>query len=486
MKKKLNQIIVLAGLLLSLYSCREDHFDILPQHQGVPSTIFTTELSYRQATDGAYDALKEGYTGDTGNILVVGDALADNVILNPLGRQTNKSAYDWSFSPEDYSVTGLYSSMYLAISRANLVLDNLSNIPYTDFMKNIEAEAKGIRALAHFEIVRAYAKIPTQSADAKNSLGIAYVTTYDPGIKIDRDITVETTYNKILSDLLFALDNINDNNNVGRLNKAAIAGYLSKVYLYLGNYDKAIQYGEKSIEISPSVGTKDNFTEIWTDSSTDGLLFTLQNANVSKDNGNVGTGYNQNIQGITSEFTADYGLYKKYSDSDVRKKAYLLTANTGKTPYNHIIKYRTRKGSNVAGVVNVKLLRTADIYLTVAEAHLKSSTVNEAKALDLLNTLRAQRYDNFANGTESGNNLLNAILLERRLELAFENDRFWTIKRLGENVERSDYGSAVDGTGTDAPSGDTKILPASSHRFVLPIPISAIRINPSLKQNPKY
>lgn len=486
MKRNIVKILSILGVVATLYACREEHFNVLPNSQETPEVAFTSETAYRYATDAAYDYLKEAYSDDTGNILVVADALADNLIINPNGRKTNTNAYDWSFSSESSSVTTLYSVMYRVISRANLVLDNLNNIPSSSFMTNIEAEARGIRAIAHFDIVRAYSKIPTQSADAKNSLGIAYVTNFDPSIKTVRDATVETTYNKIIDDLKFALENINESNGVGRLNKAAVAGYLSKVYLYLGDYNNSITYGEQSIALSPSVGTLDNFAGIWKDSSTDGVLLSIQNANTSDDNKNVGVGFNQDVGGIRSEFSVDYGLYQMYSNNDVRKDAYLLTANSSNTPYNHVVKYREREGSAVRGIVNVKLLRTADVYLTVAEAYLKATSVNQARALTLLNILRAQRYTGYTNGTETGNALLEAILKERRLEMAFENDRFWTIKRLGQDVERSSYGSAVDGTGTDAPTGNTKTMLASSYRFVLPIPASAIRINPNIQQNSGY
>lgn len=484
MRKNIKKVILLAGLVSMLTACREEHFNVLPSHQDTPETIFVSETNFRQVLDGAYDYMKEAYIDDTGNMLVVGDALADNLILNPDGRLTNKVAYEWGYTSEDASVTSLYSTNYRVISRANQVLDNIGNIPTSAFMKNIEAEAKGVRAIAHFEIARAYAKIPTQDANALNSLGIAYVTTFDPAIKISRDATVKETYDKILADLLYAKDNIKDNNGVGRLNKASILGYLSKVYLYLGEYGEAITYGEQAIALNPSVGSISNFPSVWQDSTQDGVLFTLLNKDVSTDSDGVGTGYNQNVGGVRSEFNVSYDLFLQYGENDVRKNAYLLTANYISTPYNHVVKYRTSAATSKAGIVNVKMLRTADVYLTVAEA--KQRTGDDAGALALLNTLRTQRYTDFTDGAEAGTALLDAILHERRLEMAFENDRFWTLKRLGQDVERATYGSAVDGTGSDAPTGNLKTLSTSNYRFVLPIPASAIRLNPDLKQNPGY
>ncbi|AKK71523.1 hypothetical protein OK18_01695 [Chryseobacterium gallinarum] len=488
--KKIINIAVFSFASFWLIGCSDDRFNVLPNDQDSPETIFTSETNYRVVVDGAYDAFKSPtyYNGDTGSSIILGDVLADNLILNTEGRQTNKAAYEWSFTPQSSDVTSLYASAYFVISRANLVLDNLNKVPYTNYMKNIEAEAKAIRAIAHFDLVRAYSKIPTQSVDASSSLGIAYVTTFNPAIKPTRDASVIVTYDKIIADLLDALDKINTTNgSIGRLNKTSILGFLSRVYLYKGDYSKAIEYGEKCISAYPSVGSRDNFINIWRDASDDGELFTILNSNVSADNVNVGVAYSQDVSGIRSEHNINYDLFTKYKDTDVRKTAYILTANFGSTPYNNVVKYRVRTGSTVRGVVDIKFLRSAEVYLNVAEAYMKSSTANPVRALQLLNALRVQRYDaSYVLGTETGTDLLNAIYLERRLELAFENDRFWTIKRLGQPVVRSDYGSLANGGGTDVPTGSLKTLPANNFRFVLPIPQDAINLNPNIVQNPNY
>jgi len=102
-----------------------------------------------------------------------------------------------------------------------------------------------------------------------------------------------------------------------------------------------------------------------------------------------------------------------------------------------------------------------------------------------LNILRGQRYSPYTPGTETGTALLNAIYSERRLELAFENDRFWTLKRLGLPVNRSAFGPNVDGTGT-GPGASIVNLQSSDYRWQLPIPQSEINLNPNMKQNPGY
>ncbi len=97
--------------------------------------------------------------------------------------------------------------------------------------------------------------------------------------------------------------------------------------------------------------------------------------------------------------------------------------------------------------------------------------------------MRKERYTSFTPGTEAGKALLDAILKERRLELAFENDRWYTLKRLGLSVQRSGKGDIADGNGSKAL---VQTLDANSYLWQWPIPINAIQANPNIKQNDGY
>lgn len=481
--KKTFKIALLALGILAMQSCHRDDFDIRPVHLDAPSTTLTTPEGMRYAMDGAYDSMKNLYASDNGNLVILADALADNLVANPSGRQTNLSAYEWGYGSGTSDAVNLFYNAYNTISRANLVLDNILNLPEDKFRTNLEAEARAVRGYMHFEVARAYAKIPTQSADANASLGIPYVTKFDPFIRIARDASVAESYQKIVEDLEFAYNNIDTNKNIVRLNKVSVAAILNEVYLYMGEYKKAVEYGEFVIANSPSVGSLTEFPKIWQDDSNDGILFKLGNANASYDNTNVGVAYNQGpLNAIRSEHSVNYDLYKKYTKDDVRS-SWFITAPYAKVNYNHIIKYHTRKSNPTIGVVDPKVLRTAEVYLSTAEALLRQGG-NTTRALELLNAVRAQRYKTNATlNIQGSTQILEAILEERRLELAFENDRFWTLKRLGKDVERSKYGVLADGTGNPPTN---RVLKASDYRWQLPIPLTELNKNPNMKQNPGY
>jgi hypothetical protein len=492
MKKSISKIVLFGVVATSvLSSCNRELLQSSTTQIPLDAT-FQSPANFTQAINGAYSAIKGAgyYSVDTGNQIIVPDLTTDNLIFNPQGRGSNFLGYNWGFSANVGSVTGLFSQAYFVISRANVPLSYLNNLPANAFRNNIEGQARAVRAAAHFDLVRAYCKIPTQSADAKASLGIAYITQFTPGDNsATRNLTVDQDYLKIIDDLKFAAANITDNlADKSKFSVAAVNGLLSRVYLYYGDYPNAITYGNLSIAASPSVGNISTFGTIWSSNNTDGVLLKILNS--ASENVTVGVAYQQGATATGGNIRSEYVVPKSLNDlfaiNDVRKAAYIrtstYTAGGGSTVRNHVIKYAVNTGGGTnLNVVEPKYLRTAEVYLNVAEAAARSS--NEPLANMLLNNLKAQRYTGFVPVTLSGTALINEILLQRRLELAFENDRFYTLKRLGLPMQRTGEGPNVDGTGTASP---TQFIAPADTRWQWPIPIGAINVNPKIVQNPGY
>ena len=486
MKKNIIKISLAAlTVFVSLTSC-DRNLDQTSSINEDQSQAMTRPESFRQALDGAYTALKGGgyYSGDTGSQMIMGDLTTDNLIRTASGRNTNFAASNFEFSSDNSQTTALFSAAYLAISRTNFVLSYLNNGVLSGTQKtNIEAEARALRAIVHFDLVRAYAKIPTQSADAKSSIGIYYSESYNPlNSTSSRNLNVEQVYDKIIADLLFAVDNITQNDfDKGRLSKVSVYGLLSRVNLYKGDYANTIKYGELALGLSPSITQRSNFVKIWKEKegdTNDGVLFQI--LNVAAEQNTVGAAYNQAVPSIRSEFVVDYDLYTAYTADDIRKDAYFTTSTYSGQKYNHVTKYAGIT-NGPANIVPIRYLRGAEVLLNVAEAYYRSG--NPTSALTLLNKLREQRRSSFTPGTEVGQALLDAILKERRLELAFENDRWYTLKRLGLSVQRSGKGDLFDGTGAPAVK---QSLDAASTKWQWPIPITAIQANPKIEQNKDY
>jgi len=488
MKNKIIKITILSAFTLGILTSCERELDQVSYSQIPLDEAMTTQANFTQAINGAYTAIKgAGYFSvDTGNQIIIPDLTTDNLIYNPQGRGSNFTAYNWTFSSNNGSVTGLFSQAYFVISRANMPLKYINNLPAGSFRTNIEANARAVRAAAHFDIVRAYCKIPTQSADANSSLGIPYVTEFNPlENSTIRTLTVAQVYDNIISDLNFAVNNITDApTDKSKFSKAAIYGLLSRVYLYKGDYNNAIAAGNSCIALSPSVGAIGTFATIWSSNNVDGVLFKVLNS--TQENVTVGVAYQQGATAtagsIRSEYVVPKSLNDLYTATDIRKSAYIRTSAYQGASRNHVVKWAFNTGgATPLNVVEVKYLRTAEVYLNVAEAAFRVG--NETLANSLLNVLKTQRYQAYVPVNLTGTALSNEILKQRRLELAFENDRFYTLKRLGQTMQRTGEGPNVDGTGSA--SLVQTILPNDT-RWQWPIPQATINITPTFQQNPGY
>ncbi|WP_196885281.1 RagB/SusD family nutrient uptake outer membrane protein [Aureivirga sp. CE67] len=470
----MKKIILSIGILvsaISFTSCEKD-LEIKPFDSVVTDdNTYVTKDEYDQGIRGIYSNMRyEGYYG--GTMYIIPDVTSDNLIINQNGRQSERTPYSWLYNSNN--TPGPYYTCYSAINRANTMLEALENFNgLEDDKNNFKGEALALRAMSHFDILRYYAKIPTQSADANQSIGIAYVTEVD-ALQTPARINVAESYALVIQDLKDALTMIAANNGVGRFNTKSVNALLSRVYLYAGQYQNAI---DAANEVNDVLATGTAFQGIWNDTSETEVL--LKFVITAEDNIAIGTSYSQSSSaGIRSEYVFDYDFFLEFLDSDIRKASYLIEGDWAGSPYNNVRKWYG-KDNNSNGEVDAKAIRYGEVVLNKAEAYFFIG--NETEALNSLNELRVAR--GLAEFSGSGDLLLNEIKLQRRLDLAFEGHRFFDIKRWGESIIRSNKGDKADGTGTPAL---VRELPAGDHRFQLPISLGAIQANPNLEQNPGY
>jgi hypothetical protein len=480
MKKIFSIMLVLVAF--SFVSCDEE-LDVIPYDGLTDGELFQDVSGFETAMKGVYSGFRSyGYYGDDEQgMLSSPDILADNLLLNPQGRTTQQDLFEWRNTAVDEAF-GLYATGYRIISRANRILDNLGNIDDGDDKDNFEGECKAVRALVHFDIARTYCKVPTQSSDANSSLGIFYSTTYDPTFMPTRvGTTVSDVYSKIIVDLLDAKTKINADNGAGRLNKTAVEAVLSRVYLYMGDDDNVISSAN---EVTAPVASIDNFSKVWLDEYDDNVLFKI--VFTDQDDIAIGNSYSQTDGDgeIRSEYVVSYELFQLYASDDIRSSTTIVTSVFSGDMYNHVSKYLGR-ASGTKNTVDAKYIRMEEVLLNKAEAYANMGDM-DVEALAALDLIRDERYTSYTGG-ETGTALMDAIQLERRLELAFEGDRFYTLKRLGKDITRSETdGEFADGTGT--PANETSLL-AGDYRWQLPIPQGAFDSNPNLTdadQNPGY
>jgi len=472
MKKYLIIVIVL-GIILN--SC-DGQLDTVPSDSVAADVAFNNEGDFTNAARGMFLAMLDDVNGlYYGGPLQILDNATDNLLLSIEGRQSAQAQHDWTYDDNSAFTNNFMLQGYTVVQNANFILANIDVLEAGAFKNNVMGQALATRALAHFDMVRYYAKIPTQSADAGASLALPYVTVPDITLLPAR-ITVTEFYDNLAADLTTAVGLIGDNGNT-QMGKDAAYGTLADVYLHMGQWQNAANAANN---VTATVAPRTSFTGIWDDSNDDGVIFKLDNDNVTVVT--LGVPYNQTAGGIKSEYVPDFEFFQMYDASDIRQTAYFETSIFEGLNYNHVIKWYSSVSTTALGVVDAKVLRAAEVMLIKAEA-LAEIGGQDAAALTALDAVRSQRYASFVSGNELGNQLKDAIAKERRLELAFEGTRFSDIKRKGMAVQRSTFGHLADGTGTSAAF---LTLPAGDDHFQLPIPVNELNLNPNMEQNPGY
>lgn len=473
-------------LLISLVftGCNDDDITFRPYNSVSEAIVLRTEDDFKYMLNGAYSyMIKGGGDGGYGQEFVIDtEVITDNVIPMALGRGTNVKGYRYQYGSNDTHLD-YFDSAYKSAEFASRVINEIDILQPGTTRDDIEGQARFVRALNMFDMVRIYSKIPTQSTDAGSSLGMFYLESVNPG-PLPRLATVNATYQKVLDDLLIAKDKIADFGtstlSSGIASKTAVYALLSRVYLYMGDYPKVIEYGNLATNnATAAVCPRASLANIWKDTNTSGLVFQLRIDIV--DAVTPGVAYSQTTGGIKSEYVVPKNFYDLYQTTDIRKTAFMQQSNFAGNAYNHVLKYYARPTGN-KGIVNIKVIRIEEVYLNMAEAQYKI----DGGGLTYLDKIRSQRYSGFVSPSESGDALWASIMLERRLELAFEMDRFFTLKRLALPVVRpANIGDYANGGG-EVPVASALNLPVGDFKWQLPIPQYQIDVNANLEQNPGY
>lgn len=485
MKKLIYKITVLVLVTGGLTSC-DSELDQIPFDQFANESAYVSVNDFENAVRGIYSTLTSGslYGGsDAGGMLDAPDVLSDNVTFAQKGRGSRRTLHNWQYGASDQPMGGLYAAAYRMIYRANLLLSYSETFEGENKAK-VVAEAKALRALGHLDVITFFGKMPTQSGDANGSLGIAYVTEPDPKTLPARE-TVGAVYDKIVQDLLEARADMPVTNDKGRFTKETVNLLLSRVYLYMGGPDNWTKAVDAANNVTTPVGKRKNIVGVWEDTSKDGVLFNIGFSDNPPLNFAIGVTWSQfGVTTLVPEYVVSYPLYQLFAADDIRKDAYTFQGSNGsgatKLEFNAIKKLFAKGANGKPGLVDIKLFRVAEARLNKAEAQYNLG--QEPQALITLNSVRDERYLSYTGG-ESGTALRDAIRLERRLEFAFESHRFFDLKRWGLSIDRGGFGDLADGSGTPS---DAQSLTSSSPKFQLPIPQTAIDVNPNLVQNPGY
>ena len=505
--KSIYKVMGCAILAASLSSCVNDWLDVAPSDGTDADAALTSSSDLDAARTGMYKALKGNsslvdYYGQ--QFFVYGDVHAgDDYQYNNLGGSNRASFYydmNYQTASEFTSSTSssnvAWKSPYIVIGRANRIIAAAEGGALSDAAEakatidQYAAEAKVLRALAHFDLVRIYGKPYTEDQGA--SLGVPLVTeVLESNAKPARS-TVAEVYTQVVKDLTEAISSnaLATETEPGYVSVWGAKAILSRVYLNMGDYANALSVAEDIIKNSgAALWTRDQYFKAW-DASTPNeseFLFRLNVAGSTDNNDLNGIGNLQQRDGYKEMVATKKFVDMLTSDpKDVRNDMFLpAKAEKEVAVYgtNKVFLNKLRgQGGNLRNVTIVPIIRLSEVYLTAAECAFRNN--DKTKAVEYLNDLVKNRTTTVASLATVDNITLDRILIERRKELIGEGQRYFDALRNNEPITR--YTSEADKGWHKTLSKEAQSFNRDYFKAIAAIPQAEINANPNIKQNTGY
>lgn len=491
--------LALAGSFL-ISSC-DSLLQVDPRQSIDSNGALTTPDAMDAALNSPYSRLRSvrNYGRD---LFALADALAD------VGQTTSNSGRligENNNQPNAHFQAGFWQNSYFAINELNLILDAIPSVEGASAaqLARWEGEAKFLRALYYFDLVKVYSYIPTSifqgGVTDEGGIPVVLEGVITSEAALSRQTprsSIDAVYSQIYSDLEDA-KSLLTSRGVQYASNAAASALLSRVALYRGDWAKAV--AEAGEALNSNVGvvlSGDAYVSGWRAPVNPESMFEVRFALAEESigvNESLQSSYtallnltNKNEQGGWGDFipnatvrgffglsqiqigepASDNNNWDVTRNNDVRAGLY-TTGNTVRGAGRQIECTKFMSKSGFAYADNVPVIRKSEMHLNRVEANYHLG--NEAAALAELNAFKALR------GLDpvdlSGSDLLEEILLERFKEFAFEGQRFFDLKRYGRPIVKVT-------PSVNLQFDDFKILP--------PIPQREVDGNTNLNQNRGY
>nr|WP_291727554.1 RagB/SusD family nutrient uptake outer membrane protein [Bernardetia sp.] len=444
-------------LLVTTTSC-DDFLDVQPEQELSDDQVFSSLDAAESAVLGMYDRMQTlEYYGR--NAIVIPDLMADNTLITPENSNRFIPFYSYNIVATSGDVRDLYTRAYQTIKAANNILQNIDNLEANGAeneakRNSLKGEALFGRAIAHFDLVRLMGRPYIDDNGA--SLGVPLVLSSED--EFNGRATVAEVYAQVIADLEAAVPLLSFTSPY-RISDDAANAYLSRVYLYKGDNQKAIDAANKIGGFELLSG--EAYVNSWASSGSSEEIFTLKF--VAAENRGANNLGNIFVPAGYGDVRPTNDLINIYPEGDIR-----LSFIRPEDGDEYSFKFGGESG--IFGLSSPRIIRYAEVLLNRAEAQAKLG--NFSAALADVNSIRVARGASALSSVT-----VDDILEERRRELAFEGHRLFDLTRNGKGVNRIEN-SNLAGAPSEIGFNDPKII--------LPIPEREIDANPVLEQNPGY
>lgn len=513
MKKAIYLIgmVLLGGLHTQCVDVEEDVYAFVS-----PADYYKTADDLNKVLTGVYDRFQFGY-GQSARMNYYLPLETASEFGAPTQTQDRPHLYNvWSGANDPNMTVDKWLHSYDIINMANVVVGRGEGIEMDATLKNrMFGEARYLRGLAYFNLVRLYGGVPIPETFTQGNVGL----------EIPRQ-SVDEVYAYLIADLQYAAENLPlrseyASNQVWRATKGAAQAMLGKVFLTRGSmtgntafFEQSKRYSQLVIE-SGEYRLEPDFQDLWSwynHGNKNGMesIFAVQHGNLSGEDNNMHVHMGVNIavadpslgKYMFHRFGPSVYAYNSYSDQDYRKSATFLTEITLSTGSSHKwvpgdkgfypgsqgwqtatpgnAKFYDRSDMGFPGA-NIYIQRYAEVLLNYAEAenYLNGPTPDAHQKINLVRT-RAKLNDLPQN--LSPEQFAEAVYRERGWEFIGEGQLYHDGIRTGRITEKVKeevaYGVA------QGLNFYTPLQFAPTKNFLWKIPPYDLNSNPALEQNP--
>lgn len=428
---RLKQFLVVCILGIAMTGCGDSFLQLAPVSNPNAGNFFKTKADFDLASSAAYATLYTVYNPE-GPVSYAGELMGDNVtILNISGNMADKWQFrDYTLAPANTMVYQFWQDFYKSLYNINIVISKIESADVDAAYKDkIKGEMLFLRSLYYFQMVQIWGDLPLVTAPitAEESYGILRSP-------------VSEVYAQIVKDLQFAASKLPlaSAAGVGKVSKGAAQSLLGKVYLTTGDKANAATT-LKEVVNSGQYQLLPSYATLWspTNKNTKESIFEIQYLGGSSTapfsdyylgffpNSNAlgfyGSGMNQVVDDVWNEY--ENGDSRRVASIDTGFVDAKGTFTKVKFPKKWQDKTAPIIGQRIAANNNFIVLRYADVLLLLTEA------TGDAQYLNLVRKrVGLPEYGTAAYPTKY-NTIELATEHERRVELAFEFQRWFDLKR---------------------------------------------------------
>jgi hypothetical protein len=501
----MKKIIIPVFISLLVSGCVKE---TTPSDAITTETLIKTKEGLTNAVNGAYALFKDHvpFNGLSDQNLMylrqyfqLSDFASDDIVCGQVTTDAFMNSFTLNHSQAQTNTRYFWYISYKIINDANTVIEAAEKNASADAsLQQLIGECYFLRAFAHFNLVRLFAKPYSINPGAPGVI----IRTSTAAASLQARATVKEVYDAVIADAEKAATLMNQSRGVQYASKEAAWALLSRVNLYKEDNAKAIEYSDKVINAGRfRLETATTFPSLFANAQTAGETIFCIAFTSKEDYGKFGSIasmiYSDGNSGWGEEFASKSLRDTMGAQPNDVRWSYIVPLKNGSgviQKKNGIEIYYISKFSFQGSSPTLSspiLFRLAEMYLNRAEAKAKSGNVTGA--LNDIDSIRNKRGLSgvLYNGVlPAGKTVLDVVLKERRMELAFEGHRVFDVYRNKLSLNRTYWGYHLAGLSesdinlSTQPSGYANmVIPYTNNRVIYYLPVDEINTNILCYQN---